>query len=73
MAVKSIIEFGGISKKYAYDVIFDEDFKSEVVSSKRIDEISSESWDGSGTLNTGCPRVYVINASIENSTTIRTT
>ena len=51
MVVKSIMEFNRIFKKYAYDVFFDEEFKSEAVSLKRIDEISSESWDGPDTLN----------------------
>ena len=37
------MEFGRIFKKYANDVFFDEEFKSEVVSLKRIDEISSGS------------------------------
>ena len=43
MVVKSIMEFGRIYKKYTYDVFFDEEFKSEVVSLKRFDEISSGS------------------------------
>ena len=48
MVVKSIMEFGRIFKKNAYDVFFDEEFKSEVIFYKRIDEIFPGSWDTSG-------------------------